>query len=113
MLFLIFVTLLTINLLNIKQSQPIQNNIMNKFNLIKVTVLLLFICSVNSLLVKAQVITSAEIDSLVEKTKQTFEVPGIAVAVVKDGSVIHSKGYGVGLTDFSFDFHDLDFHKVK
>ena len=68
---------------------------MKKFNLIKATVLLLFICSINSLLVKAQVITSEEIDSLVEKTKQTFEVPGIAVAVVKDGAVIHSKGYGV------------------
>ena len=43
----------------------------------------------------AQVITSAEIDNLVERTLKTFDVPGIAVAVVKDGKVIHSKGYGV------------------
>lgn len=43
----------------------------------------------------AQVITSPEIDSLVMRTMKTFEVPGIAVAVVKDGRVIHSRGYGV------------------
>ncbi|RFS14399.1 serine hydrolase [Emticicia sp. C21] len=44
---------------------------------------------------EAQTITSTEIDNLVEKTLKTFGVPGIAVAVVKDGKVIHSKGYGV------------------
>jgi CubicO group peptidase (beta-lactamase class C family) len=43
----------------------------------------------------SQIITSNEIDSLVEKTLAAFNVPGIAVAVVKDGSVIHAKGYGV------------------
>ena len=43
----------------------------------------------------AQVISSEEIDSLVLKTMETFDVPGIAVAVVKDDKVIHSKGYGV------------------
>lgn len=43
---------------------------------------------------KAQ-ITSRQIDSIAEKTLKTFDVPGIAVAVVKDGKVIHSKGYGV------------------
>ncbi len=43
----------------------------------------------------SQIITSSEIDSLVQRTLKTFDVPGIAVAVVKDGKVIHSKGYGV------------------
>jgi CubicO group peptidase (beta-lactamase class C family) len=43
----------------------------------------------------AQVLTSKQIDSVVEKTLTTFNVPGIAVAVVKDGKVIHAKGYGV------------------
>ncbi|MEP6616628.1 MAG: serine hydrolase [Ginsengibacter sp.] len=43
----------------------------------------------------AQVITSQQVDSLVEKTLKTFDVPGIAVAIVKDGKVIHAKGYGV------------------
>lgn len=44
---------------------------------------------------KAQIITSAEIDALVERTLKTFDVPGIAVAVIKDDKVIHAKGYGV------------------
>ena len=41
------------------------------------------------------IINSKEIDALVEKVLTTFDVPGIAVAVVKDDKVIHSKGYGV------------------
>jgi CubicO group peptidase (beta-lactamase class C family) len=45
--------------------------------------------------IQAQVISSAQIDSVVELTLKTFDVPGIAVAVVKDGKVIHAKGYGV------------------
>ncbi|MGX7668367.1 serine hydrolase [Flavobacterium pedocola] len=40
-------------------------------------------------------ITAPEVDALVEKTMKSFDVPGIAVAIVKDGKVIHSKGYGV------------------
>lgn len=43
----------------------------------------------------AQPITSPQIDALVERTLKTFDVPGIAVAVVKDGKIIHEKGYGV------------------
>ena len=45
--------------------------------------------------VNAQIITSPEIDSLVERTMKTFNVPGIAVAVVKNDKVIHARGYGV------------------
>jgi CubicO group peptidase (beta-lactamase class C family) len=40
-------------------------------------------------------ITPTQIDSLVERTLKTFDVPGIAVAIVKDGKIIHAKGYGV------------------
>ncbi len=58
----------------------------------KSIVLFLLIVSIN---LKAQIITSAQIDSLTELTLKTFDVPGIAVAVVKDGKVIHAKGYGV------------------
>ena len=43
----------------------------------------------------SQPVSSSDIDQLVERTMKTFQVPGIAVAVVKDGRVIHSKGYGV------------------
>lgn len=34
-------------------------------------------------------------DALVEKARKTFDVPGIAVAVVKDGQVVFAKGFGV------------------
>lgn len=40
-------------------------------------------------------LSSKEIDALVEKTLSTFDVPGIAVAIVKDGKIIHEKGYGL------------------
>jgi CubicO group peptidase (beta-lactamase class C family) len=38
---------------------------------------------------------SRKIDSLVEDALMKFKVAGAAVAVVKDGKVIHQKGYGV------------------
>lgn len=40
-------------------------------------------------------ITESEVDALVEKTLKTFNVPGIAVGIVKDGKIILAKGYGV------------------
>ncbi|WP_443936752.1 serine hydrolase [Pedobacter sp. MW01-1-1] len=43
----------------------------------------------------AQGLTSKQIDSISEKALSAFNVPGIAVAVVKDGKVIHAKGYGL------------------
>lgn len=54
---------------------------------------LAFVCNIS--VIQAQVITSSQIDSLVNLTLKTFDVPGIAVAIVKDGKVIHAKGYGV------------------
>lgn len=41
-----------------------------------------------------QVLSAAGIDSVTERARTSFHVPGIAVAVIKDGKVIHSKGYG-------------------
>jgi len=35
------------------------------------------------------------LDQVVERARGQFDVPGIAVAVVKDGAVVASKGYGV------------------
>lgn len=43
----------------------------------------------------AQELTSMQIDSVSEKVLRAFDVPGIAVAVIKDGKVIHAKGYGL------------------
>ena len=45
--------------------------------------------------VESQTITPNEIDSLIERTMTTFDVPGIAMGIVKDGKVIYAKGYGV------------------
>ncbi|MFT3912185.1 MAG: serine hydrolase [Ferruginibacter sp.] len=61
----------------------------------KTSLLLSLLCLFTAQSIFGQVISSPQIDSLVEKTLRVFDVPGIAVAVVKDGKVIHSKGYGV------------------
>src|SRR5579863_1077636 len=37
----------------------------------------------------------ADLDAYVAASMKTFEVPGIAVAIVKDGKVVVAKGYGV------------------
>lgn len=37
----------------------------------------------------------ADLDAWVARTQQEFEVPGIAVAIVKDGETVLTKGYGV------------------
>ena len=55
---------------------------------------LLFICCLLTS-IQAQVMTPPQIDSLVERTLKAFDVPGIAVAIVKDGKVVYQKGYGV------------------
>ena len=36
-----------------------------------------------------------EIDNYLQKTQKIFEVPGVAVAIVKDRKVIFAKGFGV------------------
>jgi CubicO group peptidase (beta-lactamase class C family) len=35
------------------------------------------------------------VDNVVERARKEFDVPGIAVAIVKDGNVVLAKGYGV------------------
>lgn len=42
-----------------------------------------------------QPLSGKKIDRLTERVMQEFNVPGIAVAVVKDGRVVHMNGYGV------------------
>ena len=38
---------------------------------------------------------STDLDATVARALRTFEVPGVAIAVVKDGKVVLAKGYGV------------------
>lgn len=61
-----------------------------KLALTILSTLLLFLCDT----VSSQ-ISSKEVDELVEKSIGKFNVAGVAVAIVKDGKVIHKKGYGV------------------
>src|SRR5690606_13332411 len=76
---------------NIFSSTTYSNQIMKK---ISIKTLMLFIAvGLSSQLNYAQ-LSNKQIDALVKRTMETFEVPGIAVAVLKDGKVIHSEGYG-------------------
>ncbi|RLJ62517.1 CubicO group peptidase (beta-lactamase class C family) [Lacinutrix venerupis] len=63
-----------------------------KSTVFKNTTLLVFLLFAS--LVKAQMNTK-QVDSLVNYAMSKFNVAGCAVAVVKDGKVIHNKGYGV------------------
>lgn len=40
-------------------------------------------------------LTSNEIDQIVHHAMDVFDVPGIAVGIIKNGKVVHSKGYGI------------------
>jgi len=53
--------------------------------------LLLVICMVPSW----GQLSSSEIDELVEDAMEKFTVAGVAVGIVKDGGIIHAKGYGL------------------
>ena len=68
--------------------ENMKNNYLLKLSIF---VLLLAACGIS----QAQVLSSSAIDSLVERSMKAFDVPGIAVGVIKDGKVIHAKGYGV------------------
>jgi CubicO group peptidase (beta-lactamase class C family) len=60
-----------------------------------VTVLFLLTATVALPQLKTQPLSSSQIDKIVEQTLKTFNVPGIAIGVIKDGKLIHAKGYGV------------------
>jgi len=46
-------------------------------------------------LAAAALASAQDVDALVERARKEFDVPGIAVAIVKDGKVVLEKGYGV------------------
>ncbi len=43
----------------------------------------------------AQDMNPSEIDTLINRTMRTFDVPGISAGIVKDGKVVYAKGFGV------------------
>ncbi|MGA8213895.1 MAG: serine hydrolase [Candidatus Sulfotelmatobacter sp.] len=56
-------------------------------------VVAVFVASAGSLW--AQAAPPADLDSYVANSMRTFDVPGMAVAIVKDGKIVLSRGYGV------------------
>src|SRR5699024_2012943 len=40
-------------------------------------------------------LSAPQIDSVVQKSMKTFNVPGMAVAVIKDGKIVSRKAYGI------------------
>src|SRR5690349_8208032 len=66
---------------------------MKKQNL-PLTIMLLS-CIMFSFVSIGQPLQSKQIDSLVAKSMSMMPSAGIAIAVVKDGKVVHAKGYGV------------------
>ncbi|MCI0690539.1 serine hydrolase [candidate division KSB1 bacterium] len=49
----------------------------------------------NAPFASAQTGAPKDLDAYVERVRKEFEVPGIALAIVKDGKVVMAKGYGV------------------
>ncbi|MCG2417571.1 serine hydrolase [Aequorivita sp. F47161] len=66
---------------------------MKTFSLKTLALILVLLVTTSNL--KAQALSSSQIDSLVQKTMKTFDVPGMAVAVLKDGEIYHKNTYGV------------------
>jgi CubicO group peptidase (beta-lactamase class C family) len=61
----------------------------------RLAVPLIVITLVNSLTAQSPSTPPPELDAYVSASMKTFDVPGIAVAIVKDGKVLVAKGYGV------------------
>lgn len=59
----------------------------------------LFILFLSAQFVFSQSITEKEVDDLVAKTLETFDVPGIAVGIIQHGEAVLMKGYGVRSLD--------------
>ena len=56
-----------------------------------ITVFALLLCTLSAY----SQVSVARIDSLVARAMERFNVAGVAVGVVKDGQIIHNRGYGV------------------
>jgi CubicO group peptidase (beta-lactamase class C family) len=61
----------------------------------KIRILITALFLVNGLFAKGQGYTSKQIDSIVHFAMDKMTHAGMAVLVVKDGEVVHSKGYGI------------------
>jgi len=64
-----------------------------KFNALLFSLLLMI--GIGSFPIVAQGLSPHQIDSVVAKSMETFNVPGMAVSVIKDGEIILEKTYGI------------------
>ncbi len=62
-----------------------------KFKILRISAICLFL----PFLLNAQSLTDKQIDSIALKAIKTFNVPGLSLAIVKDGKVAYEHGYGV------------------
>lgn len=65
---------------------------MRGYNIKLFTILLFILCSTKF---SYGQYTTRQVDSIVNYALDKFNVAGVALAIVKDGKVVHSKGYGV------------------
>jgi CubicO group peptidase (beta-lactamase class C family) len=64
--------------------------------------ILLIILALGTITIQAQTPEAKlikEFDAYVEKSRKQYQVPGLAITVVKDGKVLLKKGYGVRQLD--------------
>lgn len=75
------------------------NNIKNRMNYIKINALVLLLILIPTVRATAQM-TAKQIDSVVNKAINALDnTVGFAIGVVKDGKIVHVKGYGVKSID--------------
>tara|TARA_R110000744_G_scaffold377120_1_gene491880 strand:- start:270 stop:1934 length:1665 start_codon:yes stop_codon:yes gene_type:complete len=75
------------------------NRIKIRIDYFKITALVVLIVLMSSVRVTAQM-TAKQIDSIVNKAINTLDnTVGFAIGVVKDGKIVHVKGYGVNSVD--------------
>ena len=71
------------------------NTFLNLHSLYFVT---LFIINISSTYLRAQDTTnsfSEKVDSIIIQKMNSYQIPGLSIGIVKDGSAIYTKGYGV------------------
>lgn len=63
--------------------------------MLRLAVALALFLATSSLPTGAQAVPPADLDAYVQRVMRTFQVPGVSLAIVKDGKVVVAKGYGV------------------
>ncbi|MBO9634774.1 MAG: serine hydrolase, partial [Chitinophagaceae bacterium] len=60
-----------------------------------ILLLIFLLFSITNLLAQPKEQLPPDLDKYIQKVLQTFEVPGVAVGIVKNGKTILAKGYGI------------------